>query len=224
MSTKILGIDEAGRGAVIGPLVICGALICEDELAELTKLKVKDSKLLSPLQRETLEPKIKTILDEYDIAKIGPHEIDERRTLGISLNDLEAERMAGIINNLKPDIVYVDAIDSSVKTFRTRLKKFLRFEPKKMVLEHRADVTYPIVSAASILAKVERDGDIKALEEFYGTIGSGYPSDPVTVSFLKKWLKEHKKLPNIVRETWSTSEALKTKAKQKNLQDFLQVK
>ncbi len=219
--TKILGIDEAGRGAVIGPLVICGAMVCEKELKELIKIKVKDSKLLSPKQREELVPKIRVILDAYDIVKIGPHEIDEKRTSGISLNDIEAEKMAGIINNFRPDIVYVDAIDSDIRTFRARLGKFLRFDPKKMILEHKADVTYPIVSAASILAKVERDEDISSLAEFYGNIGSGYPSDSITVSFLKSWLKEHKKLPNIVRETWSTAEELKKRGKQKNLQEFI---
>ena len=130
--------------------------------------------------------------------------------------------MAGIINNLKPDIVYIDAIDSSIKTFKARLSKFLRFDPKKTILEHKADVNYPIVSAASILAKVVRDADIVELEQTYGTIGSGYPSDPVTVSFLKKQVKEHGKLPSeITRETWSTAEAFKAKKKQKNLGDFV---
>ena len=219
--TKILGIDEAGRGAVIGPLVICGALVDEDELPELVKIKVKDSKLLTEKQRDDLAPKIKNILYKYDIVKIGPHEIDDKRTAGTSLNDIEAEKMASIVNNFKPDVLYIDAIDSDIQTFRARLKKFLRFDPKKMILEHKADVNYPIVSAASILAKVERDGDIKALEEFYGTIGSGYPSDSITVSFLKSWLKEHRKLPNIVRETWSTAEDLKAKGKQKSLSEFL---
>ncbi len=220
--TKILGIDEAGRGAVIGNLVICGALINEKNLPELVKLKVKDSKLLSAKQRENLAPQIRRILDNFEIVKISATEIDERRTAGVSLNDIEAERMANIINKLRPDTVYIDAIDSSIKTFRQRLNKFLRFDPKKMILEHKADVTYPIVSAASILAKVVRDADIVELEQTYGTIGSGYPSDPVTVSFLKEWIKEHGKLPaEITRETWSTAEAFKTKKKQKSLGEFI---
>ena len=82
--TKVLGIDEAGRGAVIGPLVICGALIGEDRLNELVQLKVKDSKLLSGKQRDNLAPKIRSVLDSYEIAKIGPHEIDDKRNAGIS--------------------------------------------------------------------------------------------------------------------------------------------
>src|SRR3989344_6460900 len=216
---KILGIDEAGRGAVIGPLAICGALIAEKKFSELVKLRVKDSKLLSPLQRETLEPKIKSVLDRFEIAKISPQEIDEKRKT-ISLNDIEAIDMCNIINKLKPDVVYIDAIDSSIKTFKARLQKYLEFTPAKMVLEHKADVKYPIVSAASILAKVERDRDIKTLSETYGEIGSGYPSDPVTVTFLKSWIKEHKTLPPIVRESWSTAEELKKSKKQKSLSDF----
>ncbi len=218
--TKILGIDEAGRGAVLGSLVICGALISESKLLSLTKLKVKDSKLLSELQRETLEPKIKAVLNSFEIIKITPSEIDEKRKT-ISLNDIEAMDMCNIINKLKPDAVCIDAIDSNIKTFKARLKKYLEFTPKEMILKHKADVLFPIVSAASILAKVERDRDIKKLSETYGEIGSGYPSDPVTVSFLKSWLKEHKTLPPIVRESWSTAEELKSKKKQKSLGDFL---
>ncbi|HIJ98542.1 TPA: ribonuclease HII [archaeon] len=219
---KILGIDEAGRGAVIGPLVICGALIDENKLSELVKLKVKDSKLLTENQRDILAPQIRIVLHAYEIVKISPKEIDSQRNSGISLNDIEAEKMAHLINEYKPDIVYVDAIDSDLKTFRARMNKFLRFTPKKSIFEHKADVKYPIVSAASILAKVERDEDVKALELNYGTIGSGYPSDPITVSFLKDWLEEHGKLPvEIIRETWSTAEAFKTKGKQKSLQDWL---
>ncbi|HIK02954.1 TPA: ribonuclease HII [archaeon] len=216
---KILGIDEAGRGAVIGPLVICGALIEERKLPVLVKLKVKDSKLLSALQRETLEPNIKSVLDKFEIVKISPRQIDVQRET-ISLNDIEAIDMCNIINKLKPDAVCIDAIDSSIKTFKARLQKYLEFTPAKMVLEHKADVKYPIVSAASILAKVERDRDIAKLSETYGEIGSGYPSDPVTVTFLKSWIKEHKTLPPIVRESWSTAEELKSKKKQKSLSDF----
>ena len=216
---KILGIDEAGRGAVIGPLVICGALIEERKLPVLVKLKVKDSKLLSALQRETLEPNIKSVLDKFEIVKISPRQIDVQRET-ISLNDIEAIDMCNIINKLKPDVVYIDAIDSSIKTFKARLQKYLKFTPAKMVLEHKANVKYPIVSAASILAKVERDRDIAKLSETYGEIGSGYPSDPVTVTFLKSWIKEHKTLPPIVRESWSTAEELKSKKKQKSLSDF----
>src|SRR3989344_1577607 len=125
---NILGIDEAGRGAVIGPLVSCGALIDEKNLPALIKIKVKDSKLLSAAQRDKLAPQIREILDTFVLAKIPPAEIDILRNSGVSLNDIEAQRMAGIINNLKPDIVYIDAIDSSIKTFRARLNKFLRVE------------------------------------------------------------------------------------------------
>ncbi len=219
---KILGIDEAGRGAVIGPLVVCGALISEEKLGELIKIKVKDSKLLTETQRDRMAPKIRIVLDTYEIIKIGPKEIDSQRDRGISLNDIEVEKMAHIINEYKPEIVYVDAIDSDIKSFRARLNKFLRFTPKKLILEHKADFKYPIVSAASILAKVERDEDVKALELNYGIIGSGYPSDPITINFLKRWLEEHKALPvEITRETWSTAEAFKTRGKQKSLQDWL---
>ena len=129
--------------------------------------------------------------------------------------------MCFLINHLKPDTVYIDAIDSNIATFKARLKKYLTFTPKKMILEHKADVKYPIVSAASIMAKVERDADIEALKSKYGDFGSGYPSDPVTKSFLTNWLKTHKTLPDIVRHTWSTAEELQAAGKQKSLKNWL---
>ena len=217
---KILGIDEAGRGAVIGPLVICGALIEEEKIANLKKLKVRDSKELSPLQRVELNGPIEKELLGFELVRISPREIDTSRRSGINLNELEVQKMAQIINQLKPDKVYVDAVDPVEKNFESRLKKYLRIDTK-LIAKHEADKKFPIVSAASILAKVARDSDIEELKRIYESdIGSGYPSDPVTKSFLSSWLKEHKKLPNIVRETWSTVSGTIQKEKQKTLNNW----
>lgn len=217
---KILGIDEAGRGAVIGPLVVCGALIDSGEEAKLRELGVRDSKLLSPLRREALEGSIKTTVCDYKIMKISAEEIDKSRLSGsANLNDLEAERMAALINHFKPDKAYVDCVDSNPLTFKGRLNKFLRVD-SEIIAKHKADEIYPIVSAASILAKVERDASIKKLESEYGEIGSGYPADDRTKTFLSEWLKQHKEYPNIVRKSWGTVTEALGKKKQKNLGDF----
>lgn len=221
MGKKILGIDEAGRGALLGELVICGILADEGKIQKLIELKVKDSKLLSPKQRLELAPKIKTEIDSFEIVRIGPKEIDKSRRTGTNLNELEVQKMASVINNFNPDVAYIDAVDSSIKTFKRRLSNYLSVD-SKIIAEHYADEIYPIVSAASILAKVERDASIEALQQLYGEdIGSGYPTDPVTKTFLSNFLKEHKKLPKIVRETWSTVSQELGKKKQKSLEEYL---
>jgi len=216
---RILGIDEAGRGAVIGPLVVAGALAEEKDLQKLKELGVRDSKELTPKRREALFLEIKKILKTAKLVEVQPQEIDSNKLSGGNLNELEAKKMASIINELKPDEVFVDAVDSIEKNFVARLKIHLRVDTK-ITAEHAADKKYPIVSAASILAKVTRDSRIGELKGLYGEIGSGYPSDGVTKNFLRDWLKKHGSFPRVVRKTWGTVSSALGSKKQKKLEDF----
>ena len=204
---KVLGLDEAGRGPVIGPMVIAGVLISQENITYLSSLGVRDSKLLSPNMREKLVDKIRQIADEIKIVEISPKEIDERFSLRKTLNVLEAENMAKIIACLKPNIVYVDAADIKANRFTRTIKSFLPHSMKKITIisEHKADRAYPVVSAASIIAKVRRDELISRLKEIYGDFGSGYPSDKKTIKFLENYVKRYHKLPDCVRETWLTA-------------------
>lgn len=217
---KIVGIDEAGRGAVLGPLVICGVICDESKISELKGLEVRDSKELSPIKRLELQPKIEKAVQGFEIIRISPEEIDSSRNDGTNLNELEVKKMAQIINETEPDVVYLDAVDSNETRFKTRLKKYLDVDAK-LIAEHGADSKYPVVSAASILAKVARDEDIEELKRIYGTnLGSGYPSDPLTQTFLKEWLQQNKRLPKIVRKTWATAADAISRQKQKSLDNW----
>ena len=204
----IAGIDEAGRGPCIGPLVMAVAVIEKEKEPELQKIGVADSKLLSPKEREFQFPKIKKALSEFKTLHILPEEIDSLRDRQ-SLNEIEAMRAAELLNSLqkKPKLVYIDSPDIIEAAFAKRIKKYLNFETV-LKTEHKADVNYPIVSAASILAKVERDAAIKLLEKDFGKIGSGYPHDPDTIAFIESYLQKHKKLPSIARKSWDTSQRL----------------
>lgn len=216
----IVGIDEAGRGAVIGPLVIAGAMVKEVDHDIIKELGVKDSKLLSPKRREELFVQLKSQLLKYKIIEIPAEVIDvSRLNLGINLNELEMKNMAEIINELKPKKSYVDAVDANLKNVHYQIKKHLRVDTE-IIAEHKADITYPIVSAASILAKVTRDKRVKELSEKYGEIGSGYPSDPTTKTFLSEWFKENKSFPNFVRKSWETIAEFEAKRKQSSLKEF----
>ena len=202
----ICGVDDAGRGPVIGPLVIVGVLVDEHGLSNLIKIGVKDSKLLSPRRRKRLASEIMKIVRDYKIVKVSPREIDEVVRRGRKLhrlNRLEARVMADIIKELKPDLVYVDASDILPERFGQHIAEELPFKVE-IVSEHKADKKYPVVSAASIIAKVERDREIEKLRKKYGDFGSGYAADPKTIAFLRKWIEDHDFFPEFVRKSWKT--------------------
>lgn len=202
----IAGIDEAGRGPVIGPMVIAGVLITEEDLGKLAKLNVRDSKMLSRSRRIKLAEEILRIAKNVKIIEVSPSEIDNAKGRGISLNVLEAMKIAEIIISLKPDIIYVDSPDIFPDRFAETVKSFLPNELKEVTIvsEHKADAKFQIVSAASIVAKVHRDRIITRLKVKYGDFGSGYPSDWRTIRFLQNYVKQYHDVPDIVRKSWKT--------------------
>jgi ribonuclease HII len=206
----IAGIDEAGRGCIIGPLVIAGVLIKEENLPLLTQIGVKDSKLLSPKKRQILATKI-TQIAEYHIIKLTPKQIDQAvnsKRKHHKLNRLEAQTMTQIINTLKPDKTYVDAADVNEERFKHHIQEGLTTKTK-ITSKHKADKIYPVVSAASIIAKVERDKEIATLKDKYGDFGSGYLTDQKTINFLKQWLQTHAEHADCVRKSWKPAKQAK---------------
>ncbi len=194
----ILGIDEAGRGCIIGPMVLCGVLIEEKDILKLKEIGVKDSKLLKPNKREKLAKKIKEIAKRIIIKRIPPKIIDK-----YNLNFLELKNMAKIIEKLRPTILYFDCPvnQKGIKKYCQDLKNLLKEKNffGKIIGENKADKKYAVVSAASIIAKVERERIIKNLKKKYGDFGSGYPGDKKTIEFLKKYYNNC--LP-IIRKKW----------------------
>jgi len=217
----VAGVDDAGRGSVIGSLVIAGVLMKDTDLPKLVQLGVKDSKLLSPRRRETLAPAIERIVLKCRVTKLKPKDIDKVVQTGRKLhklNRLEAQAMAKIIQLLTPDVAYVDASDVLEERFEQHISELLPAKVK-IVSKHKADRKYPIVSAASIIAKVERDKEIAELKEKYGDFGSGYPSDPKTISFLRQCLQKSENYPDFVRKSWKP--AKKAKSEKDSLQTEL---
>ena len=211
----IAGVDDAGRGSILGPLVIAGILVKEEDLQKLVNLGVRDSKLLSPKKREELAEEIKKIAVKCYVLKLSPSEIDKVVNSGRKLhrlNRLEAKAMAKVIEELKPDIVYVDASDVVPERFKQHIQECLPFKVK-IVSEHKADQKYPIVSAASVIAKVERDKAIEEIKREYGEVGCGYPTDPKTIKFLEECLKKFGEYPHFVRKSWKPAKRLKSDAK-----------
>jgi ribonuclease HII len=207
----VAGVDDAGRGAVIGPLVIAGVLVREEDLPGLKELGVKDSKLLSPHRREVLAVEIRRIVVKFDVVKLSPREIDVVVNSGRKLhklNYLEAQTMARVIEALRPDKVYVDASDVLEERFKQHILECMSFRVD-IVSEHKADRNYVAVSAASIIAKVERDKEISELAKTLGDFGSGYPSDPRTMKFLKECCEELDEYPDYVRKSWKPAKRVR---------------
>jgi len=216
------GVDEAGRGSVIGPLVIAGVSVEENDLPKLADIGVKDSKLLSPQKRETLATQIRKLALNCHVVFLSPVEIDRVVETGKKLhrlNRFEAQAMARVIAILKPDVAYVDASDVIADRFGEHIAENLDFT-LKIVSEHKADITYPIVSAASIIAKVERDRAISSLQKKHGNLGCGYPSDSNTINFLGDWIRKFGSYPDFVRKSWKTSKRvmMESDSRQKKLQ------
>ena len=211
---QVAGVDDAGRGSIIGPLAIAGVLLDDKDLSKFVDLGVKDSKLLSPRRREQLAGEIKRLALKYHVVMLSPAEIDRVVETGKKLhklNWLEAQTMAKVITVLKPDVAYVDASDVLADRFKQHIAENLSFKVR-IISEHKADAKYPIVSAASILAKVERDKVISGLREKHGNIGCGYPTDPNSIKFLEDWIRKFGSYPDFVRRSWKPAKRLKTKA------------
>ena len=206
----ILGIDEAGRGCVIGPLVIGGVLMKRKKLKFLDRIGVKDSKRLSPNKRTVISRKIKKIT-EFKTKIITAEEIDNLRNSGVNLNKIETNAMTEIIQEFNPDVCCIDCIDVNEQRFHNKIQHITH--KMKVITEHKADDTYNIVSAASIIAKVQRDKELAIIKKEYGMIGSGYPSDKYTINFLKSLNGEY---PPIVRQTWNTVKNIEEKTIEKD--------
>lgn len=208
----LIGIDDAGRGPLIGPMVLTGVLIDSGDEKKLRDLGAKDSKLLTHPQRVALAGKINSEIIAKEVVLASPEEIDDFVLSGKNLNTLEAWKMAHVINKLnnKKDkiTVIVDCPSVNTVSWQAKLESFIEHKNNLVIkCEHKADFNHPVVSAASIIAKVEREEQVAAIKAKYGDIGSGYPSDPVTKEFLKT---NGKKLENsgIFRKSWATWQAV----------------
>jgi ribonuclease HII len=213
------GIDEAGRGPVIGPMVVAGVWIDEAAEQELLELNVKDSKKHSPKRREELA----AIIAEqfyYRLQVVRAADIDTLRG-AMTLNELEAHVFAKIGSQKRADTYYLDSASTSEAWFGERFQSGLPFSAR-VISRHEADDIYPVVSAASIMAKVERDRQVDVIAgelepHLDMPLGSGYPSDIRTRRFLKTWMQEHGDVPPYTRRSWKTVQKIRGELEQNTL-------
>lgn len=197
---KVLGIDEAGRGCVLGDLVVAGFFVASLDDDALRAAGAADSKRLSPKRRRAARASLGA-LGQADVRCIPPSAIDQG-----NLNALEEEAIVALIERWQPDRVYIDALGhpSTLPATMARLRAAVGRPDLELVIEPKADHTYPVVGAASIFAKTHRDEALEALEAEHGPLGSGYPSDPKTRGWLAAWADGRAPWPPFVRTRWGT--------------------
>jgi ribonuclease HII len=226
MVNFIAGIDEAGRGPIIGPLVIAVAAIEEGKESELKALGVKDSKLLTEKQREDILKHLEKIV-KYELVILSPEDVDNAlNSENTNLNWLEADHGAAILNKLDVKLnndikkCVIDCPSTNIQAYSKYFQEKVDNNETKLQVEHKADLNYLIVGAASIIAKVTREKELEKLKKkLHIDFGSGYPSDPNT----KKFLQEHwnnPKLQHIFRKSWETYKKLARAKQQKNLGEY----
>ena len=210
----ICGVDEAGKGPVVGPLVV--AAVAVKNAKEIENLGVKDSKQLNPVKRKELAKLIKDKFD-YAVEIIEAETVDKYRRQN-KLNELNREAFERLISKLDPNVAYVDAADVNEDRFGRQIKEKLTNETDTDVISmHKADAKIDVVAAASIIAKETRENEIKKLKAKIGDFGSGYPSDERTIKFLKTFYADNGKWPTGTRKSWKTVERIRPV---KTLDDF----
>jgi ribonuclease HII len=209
-----VGVDEAGKGPVLGSMFAAAVRADPGDLPA----GVADSKSLSPERREELARGIREAADAVAVAEVPVGRIDDPEA---NMNALtvaaHAEALAGAAG--EGDGAYVDAGDTDAVRFERNVGEAVPFA-LDVRAEHGADETYPVVSAASVVAKVERDAHVVSLAGEYGEVGSGYPGDPATREFLRAYVADHGRLPACARESWQTSRDVLAAAEQSSLSEF----
>ena len=210
----ICGVDEAGKGPVLGPLVV--AAVAVKNAKEIENLGIKDSKQLNATKRKELAKLIKERYD-YAVEIIEAETVDKYRRQN-KLNELNREAFERVISKLNPNVAYVDAADVNEDRFGKQIKKRLTNQKDTDVISmHKADAKIDVVAAASIIAKETRENEIRKLKGKIGDFGSGYPSDERTIKFLKSFYADNGKWPTGTRKSWKTVERIRPV---KTLDDF----
>jgi ribonuclease HII len=207
------GVDEAGKGPVIGSMFAAAVRAPLDALPD----GIDDSKRLPEARREALADRLRNDdRIEVGVAEIPPSRIDDgnMNTLTVEAHAMAASEIA------RPgDAGRCDAGDVDAGRFADRVADRID-EGVEIDAAHGADGSDPLVGAASIVAKSERERHVEELRDRFGDLGSGYPSDPTTRAFLRTYFEEHGAFPPPTRRSWSTCASIRADAEQSDIGSF----
>lgn len=207
MSSFHIGIDEAGRGPLIGDMVVAGVMANKDVISDLIKDGLVESKQLSSTERREIYHKALSKGVFVVAVYVSPWRIDRE-----NLNKLEVEAIRWIIEVISKTMggvhnseisVYIDEVKGKTNIVKQTVLEYLQSRINEIRMESDADKKYPVVALASIFAKVLRDYSINLLEKLFGDFGSGYPADPRLEDWLKSIYLSISKPPLFIRRSWS---------------------
>ena len=204
---SICGVDEAGRGSLIGPIIVAGISVSKKSLSEMVEIGIKDSKLLTPNKRQIIFGDVIGLAESICICRIGIEDIDFHVSKN-HLNLLEAEAMAITIGNMDSYKTYVDSCDVNPSRYKRTINSFLKRNNTKLISMHHANRLNVVVSGASIIAKVIRDSELSKIRLKYGDLGSGYPSDKKTIKFVQEWFEQNREIPPFARKSWKPAQLI----------------
>ncbi len=202
-------------------MVIAGVTIPAEHEKKLRKIGVKDSKVLSPKKREELAKKIEGLATNIIVLRVQACKIDDYRSKGVNLDKIEAMKMSQIIDACDDSKIFVDSLEQNSKRYKKIIESFLQNKNTDLTVENYLDENIPVVSAASIIAKVERDRTINEIKKQVNfDFGVGYSHDARTIEFVENLIKQKKPLPSFVRKSWITTKFLQEKNWQRKIKDF----
>jgi len=217
----VAGVDEAGRGCVIGPMVVAMAGVEEKMIPRLVEEGVKDSKMLSPSRRLVIASRVRMVSEVVEVRSVSASRIDGLRRRGVSLNEIEAMLIGSMLVKHRRGTFYVDSVDRDCSRFRRMILEHAPGFRGRLVVKNYLDESNPLVGAASIIAKVERD---KAVEKILRKAGlprcSGYPGDPKTLRVIEQLLSSGLE-KGFLRMSWSTVQRIRARTSQSSLKRFL---
>jgi ribonuclease HII len=207
------GVDEAGKGPVMGSMFVAAVRAPDGRIPD----GIDDSKRLTEAARESLADRLRA----DDRVTIGLVEISPDRIDAENMNDLTVKAHAEAIDAIAHpgDRGHCDAADVDAERFRSRIEDRIDTDVT-IEASHGADADSALVGAASIIAKSERERHVETLEDRFGEVGSGYPSDPTTRTFLRQYFSEHGVFPPLTRTSWSTCATIRAEAEQSGLGEF----
>ncbi len=219
MASYVIGCDEAGRGCVIGPLAMTAFAVEPSKEQRLPLAGARDSKEMTAQKREAALEKIREIGD-YKTRLISAKEITLGMERKISLNEIEAIALAGLLDEFvkeviargdKVDAIYMDSPDPQPEKYERRVRKNSKhLQGVKIISENKAENKHPCIAAASVVAKTTRDAELQKIKDEFGEdFGSGYTHDAVTIDFVKRHLKDERLAPYL-RTKWKTVKNMQT--------------
>jgi ribonuclease HII len=217
----VAGVDEAGRGCVMGPLVVAMTGVDEKMIPRLVEAGVKDSKALSSKRRVIIASRVKKLSKVVEVRRISASRIDLLRKRGVSLNEIEAMLIGSILAKHRRGTFYVDSVDRDCERFEKTILKHAPGFKGELVVRNYLDESNPLVGAASIIAKVERDKAVKRMLRKAGLPEcSGYPGDPDTVRLVKQLLNSQRGR-GLLRMSWGTVQKTRARLSQESIKSFL---